>query len=204
MGQTVTARMLQKVALYLTYLRQLPEDAPEYISAAAIAEDLHMGPVNVRKDLAAVTRRGVPKQGRKRTELIADLEYFLGLEQPMKAIYVGNMDCVNWVRQKCGGYVEIMDCYPLRPQRNLDRTAIAQMSRQNRQEGIRLAILDAQADVLQNVAEQLTKNGIEMIWNFSAAPLVKCGTAMIQNESLFPSLGILTGMVRTRDTGADA
>ena len=204
MGQTVTARMLQKVSLYLTYLRQLPEDAPEYISSATIAEDLHMGPVNVRKDLAAATRRGAPKQGRKKTELIADLEAFLGLEQPMKAIYVGNMDCVNWVRQKCGGYVEILECYPLRPQRTLGRTALAQMAKINREHEIRLAILDTEADTLQSVAEQLAQNGIEMIWNLSTTPLAACGTVLIQNESLLPSLGTLTGMVRARDSEMDA
>ena len=43
MKQAVTERMLQKLSLYLTYLKQLPEDAPEYIPSAAIAEDLHMG-----------------------------------------------------------------------------------------------------------------------------------------------------------------
>ena len=32
--------MLQKLSLYLTYLKQFPEDAPEYISSASIAEDL--------------------------------------------------------------------------------------------------------------------------------------------------------------------
>ena len=82
MSRTITNRMLQKLSMYLIYLKGLPECSPEYISATMIAEGLHMGEVNVRKDLAAVTRRGCPKCGRRREELISDLENFLGLEQP--------------------------------------------------------------------------------------------------------------------------
>ena len=82
MSRAITNRMLQKLSLYLTYLKGLPEHSPEYISAPMIAESLHMGEVNVRKDLAAVTRRGCPKCGRKRSELISDLESFLGQGDP--------------------------------------------------------------------------------------------------------------------------
>ena len=66
MSRTITNRMLQKLSMYLIYLKGLPEGHPEYISATMIAEGLNMGEVNVRKDLAAVTRRGCPKCGRRR------------------------------------------------------------------------------------------------------------------------------------------
>lgn len=198
MSRAITNRMLQKLSLYLTYLKGLPEHSPEYISAPMIAESLHMGEVNVRKDLAAVTRRGCPKCGRKRSELISDLESFLGLEQPVKAIHVGSPDCVNWILHKCGGYIEITDYYPLRPGCTLGRAAMSYMAGKNQSDGVRLAVVDTHPEVLQAVAEQLTQNGIEMIWNFSSTPLQECGTAVIQNESLLPSLGVLSGMMHTR------
>lgn len=87
MSRTITNRMLQKLSMYLIYLKGLPEGHPEYISATMIAEGLNMGEVNVRKDLAAVTRRGCPKCGRRREELISDLEGSRP-EQPVKAIHV--------------------------------------------------------------------------------------------------------------------
>lgn len=43
MSKAVTNRMLQKLSLYLTYLKGLPEQSPEYISATMIAEGLKMG-----------------------------------------------------------------------------------------------------------------------------------------------------------------
>mgnify|MGYP002555423396 FL=1 len=197
MSRTITNRMLQKLSMYLIYLKGLPEGHPEYISATMIAEGLNMGEVNVRKDLAAVTRRGCPKCGRRREELISDLENFLGLEQPVKAIHVGSPDCVNWILHKCGGYVEITDYYPLKPGCTLGRMAMNYMAGKNRSEGVKLAIVDTYSEALQAVAEQLTQNGIELIWNFSSAPLLECGTAIIQNESLLPSLGVLSGMMHT-------
>lgn len=84
MSRTITNRMLQKLSMYLIYLKGLPEGHPEYISATMIAEGLNMGEVNVRKDLAAVTRRGCPKCGRRREELISDLEGFLGWSSPSR------------------------------------------------------------------------------------------------------------------------
>ena len=85
MSRTITNRMLQKLSMYLIYLKGLPEGHPEYISATMIAEGLNMGEVNVRKDLAAVTRRGCPKCGRRREELISDLEGFLCLGSAHKS-----------------------------------------------------------------------------------------------------------------------
>ena len=197
MSRAIPNRMLQKLSLYLIYLKGLPEGHPEYISATMIAEGLNMGEVNVRKDLAAVTRRGCPKCGRRREELISALEGSLGLEQPVKAIHVGSPDCVNWILHKCGGYIEITDYYPLKPGCTLDRMAMNYMAGKNRSDGVRLAIVDTYPEVLQTVAGQLTQNGIELIWNFSSTPLMECGTAVIQNESLLPSLGVLSGMMHT-------
>lgn len=75
--------------------------------------------------------------------------------------------------------------------------AMEYMPGKNRSKGVRLAIVDTDSEVLQDVAEQLTRNGIELIWNFSSTPLMECGTAVIQNESLLPSLGVLSGMMHT-------
>ena len=99
--------------------------------------------------------------------------------------------------------MEITDCYPLRPRYAIGRGALAQLARANRDDGTRLAILDAQPEVLQRMGEQLVQAGIEMIWNFSAAPLLEWGSAVIQNESLFPSLGILSGRVRIQGDGQE-
>ena len=55
---------LQRMPVYLNYLRSLPDDgAYGYISSGAIAQGLGLGEVLVRKDLAYTGCAGKPKVG---------------------------------------------------------------------------------------------------------------------------------------------
>ena len=69
---------LQRLPVYLNYLRSLSGDDGKYISSGAIAAALGMGVVLVRKDLAYTSGVGRPKVGYVREELIAALEDYLG------------------------------------------------------------------------------------------------------------------------------
>ena len=85
---------IQKVTLgrlpgYLQYLKSLPASKAATISATAIAKELSLGDVQVRKDLAAVSGTGKPKIGYERTKLIGDLERHLGYERFTNAVLVG-------------------------------------------------------------------------------------------------------------------
>ena len=71
------------------YLKSLPEDASEYISATTMAAALNMGEVQVRKDLALVSDGGRPKVGYNRKALIDDLEQFFGYDYTNMAVIVG-------------------------------------------------------------------------------------------------------------------
>ena len=75
---TISQPTLRRLPRYLSYLKSLGENAPEYISATGIAEALGLGQVQVRKDLALVSSGGRPKIGYNRAALIADIEQFLG------------------------------------------------------------------------------------------------------------------------------
>ena len=74
----ISRSTLQRVPTYLTYLKTLPEGGSPYISATNIAAALGLGEVQVRKDLAAVTSGGKPKVGYVITDLIRELDQFLG------------------------------------------------------------------------------------------------------------------------------
>ena len=54
---------LQRLPTYLSYLKSLPAQGNDAVSAAAIAGALGLGEVQVRKDLAAVSSAGRPKRG---------------------------------------------------------------------------------------------------------------------------------------------
>ena len=62
--------VLKRLPGYLAYLKSLPEDSSPFISATSIANALNMGEVQVRKDLAVVSKAGKPKIGYPRADLV--------------------------------------------------------------------------------------------------------------------------------------
>ena len=89
MEKEISKATLKRLPTYLSYLKALPEDASANISATALAAGLHMGEVQVRKDLALVSDGGRPKIGYNREHLIADIENFLGYGNSNDAVLIG-------------------------------------------------------------------------------------------------------------------
>lgn len=87
--QSISTQTLHRIPLYLNYLRSLPKDGAENISATAIAEALGLNDVQVRKDLAQVSSGGRPKIGYITKRLIADIEEFMGYNDTRSAIVAG-------------------------------------------------------------------------------------------------------------------
>ena len=56
-SSSVTKATLGRVPHYLKFLKELPDDGFEYISATHIARELELGEVQVRKDLKCDKRR---------------------------------------------------------------------------------------------------------------------------------------------------
>ena len=69
-SSSVTKATLGRVPHYLRFLKELPDDGFEYISATHIARELELGEVQVRKDLNAISGAGKPKLGYVTEELI--------------------------------------------------------------------------------------------------------------------------------------
>ena len=84
----VSKRILNRLPLYLTYLKSLPDSA-ENISATVIAKALDIGEVTVRKDLARISHTGRRRTGRNRAHLIREIEEYLDCTANSGAIIVG-------------------------------------------------------------------------------------------------------------------
>ena len=61
LGQGISKQTLRRLPMYLSYLKSLPGDAPQNISATSIADAMNLNQVQVRKDLAAVSSSGRPR-----------------------------------------------------------------------------------------------------------------------------------------------
>ena len=86
----VSRATVSRLPAYLRYLKGEAGKGVEYVSSAAIAKDMGLSAVGVRKDLALVSSRpGKPRFGFEVRLLIEDIENFLGYHRWTNAVIVG-------------------------------------------------------------------------------------------------------------------
>jgi len=87
--EKISKQTLQRLPMYLTFLKQRLTNSLDTVSATVIAQALGLNHVQVRKDLAAVSTGGKPKTGYITHDLISQIENFLGYNDCEKAVIVG-------------------------------------------------------------------------------------------------------------------
>ncbi len=196
----ISKSVLKRLPVYLAYLKNLPEDAPPYISATAVANALGMGDVQVRKDLAMVSDGGRPKVGYSREALVDDIEQFLG--------YDNTNDCVLIGAGKLGlallGYsgfdaygLNILAAFDVAPAVNqtengkpiLPMDKLESFCKSNK---VRMGIITVPASCAQEVCNRLIAAGIKAIWNFAPTHLEVSENILVQNENMATSLAVLS------------
>lgn len=89
MKRSISKQTLQRLPLYLNYLKTLSLNRSANISATTISNKLGLNQVQVRKDLAAVTSGGRPKTGYLVSNLIAEIEQFLRYDHVDNVVIAG-------------------------------------------------------------------------------------------------------------------
>lgn len=89
-SKSISKATLIRLPGYLRFLKTSNLGGEDYISSTTIAEGLNLNPIQVRKDLSQVSvADGRPKLGFKVSELISDMENFLGYNNTKEAVLVG-------------------------------------------------------------------------------------------------------------------
>lgn len=203
MTQNISKQTLQRLPMYLSYIKGLPEDAPKNISATTIAEALQLNDVQVRKDLASVSSSGKPKVGYNVKDLIAELEAFLGYNDIDNAVIVGagslGKALLNYSGFKAYG-LNIIAAFDLceEPTEFQGKTVfpIAQLESFCRKVNIHIGIITVPASSAQEICDLLVNSGIRAIWNFAPVHLVVPDGILVQNENMASSLALLSNHLR--------
>lgn len=196
----ISKSVLKRLPVYLSYLKSMPDDVGEYISATALANALGMGEVQVRKDLAQISTGGKPKLGYVRERLMDDIEQFLGYDNTTDAVLIG----AGKLGQALCGYtgfaayglniLAAFDAFPAsentasgKPIYPMDR--LESFCAVNK---VRMAIITVPAGQAQEVCNQLIECGIRAIWNFAPIHLDVPNHILVQNEDMATSLAVLS------------
>ncbi len=202
-SSSVTKATLGRVPHYLKFLKELPDDGFEYISATHIARELELGEVQVRKDLNAISGAGKPKIGYITEELIQKLEDCLGCNRMMSAVLVGAgklgkalLDYSGF--EKFG--VKIIAAFDsnetaLSLRGKVEILPISQFEQFCKEHNVKLGIITVGEGSAQTVCEQMVSSGIEAIWNFAPCKLKVPKGTLVQNENLALSLAHLNNQL---------
>ena len=202
-ARAISPPALQRLPNYLAYLRQLPKlpSAPANISSAAIASALGYGEIQVRKDLAAVSGAGKPKVGYIISDLISDLEEFLGYNHISSAIVAGcgklgsailnysgfreyGLDILagfDTDQSKTGKTDSGKEIFPMDQLQNLCRRM-----------KIQIGIIATPAGAAQQVCSLMADSGIKAILNFAPTLLKPPDGILIKNENIAVALAELS------------
>lgn len=194
----IPKRTLKRLPIYLHYLRSLPEEVA-HISATTMAKNLELGDVQVRKDLAFVSKTGRQKIGHSKQMLIEDIEKCLHLNNQTGAVVVG-VGNLGQALLEYGGFSKFgihvlagFDIEPLGKSLKTEKPVCA-MNRLRafcNTYAVGIGIITVPADSAQAVCDVLVDCGVKAIWNFAPVQLKVPEDVVVHNENLAVSLTLL-------------
>ncbi|MCQ2506177.1 MAG: redox-sensing transcriptional repressor Rex [Lachnospiraceae bacterium] len=190
----ISKATLSRLPEYLEYLRQ-QESFVTDISATAIAKGLHLGEVQVRKDLSSVCGNGKPKTGYNIDDLKSSIEHALGKKQKSEAVIIGagklgkallSFDGFSeyglLVRTAFDSSLEVIGDNILPMEELASYCSLHQ---------VEIGILTVPPEYAQEASEKMVKAGIKAILCFSAKSLNLPDGIAVHYENLALSLAHL-------------
>lgn len=201
MEQKISTKTLQRLPIYLNLLKQKQEKGVVNISAGIIAEELGLVEIQVRKDLASVSKGGKPKIGYVLSELAADIELALGYGNKNDAVLIG----AGKLGKALLGYNGFKE-YGLNIVAAFDTDKSAVGTDENgtkilhadeleelcRRMNIRIGIITVPAQNAQAVCDRLINVGVIAVWNFAPTHLKTPAGILVKNENMAVSLAELS------------
>jgi redox-sensing transcriptional repressor len=198
----VTTQALYRMPYYIQQLRVLQSDNIETVSAPRIAELLNLNEVQVRKDFAAVSSvKGKPKAGFSVSELLDNMEQFLGYNNADEAVLIGAGSLARAILAHEGfqNYgLKVVAAFDVDTEcigsvingiKILPADKISDLCRRMH---VHIGIITVPVQQAQVVCDQLVAGGVLAIWNFAPVHLSVPDYILVQNENLVASLAMLS------------
>ena len=200
--QNVSKATIGRLPAYHRYLKEKEAAGERTISSTAIAEELHLNAVQVRKDLSVIsTVAGKPKLGFEIADLIDDINRILGYDNVTDAVLVG----AGGLGSALAGYdgfrhyglniVAVFDSDPERIDKTVNGIRIfdaEQIRHLVRRLNVLIGIIAVPRGAAQQVADELIEGGVRAIWNFAPVHLNVPENIAVKNEDMAASLAILS------------
>lgn len=203
MNKDIPVISLQRLPIYLNYLKSMPTEAT-HVSSRLLADALGMGEVLVRKDLAYTSATGRPRIGYIKSELISALEDFLCCNGRRNAVIAG-VGALGKAVLSYGGFanygIEIVAAFDSDPQKIGTLVAdkpvydINEAEKQIVKLKAELAVVCVPAKYAQSVTDLLVKSGVKAILNFAPVLIKTPEDVTVRHIDVAANLAILSSMI---------
>ena len=204
MNREIPLITLQRMPVYLNYLKSMPADI-KYVSSGHIAEALGFGEVLVRKDLAFTSAVGRPRVGYITGELISAIEEVLCYNGKRHAVIVG-YGALGKAILGYGGFgyygIDIVAAFDS-DREKAGKTEfgkpvfhISEAAQKIAELNAKLAIICVPAQAAQEIADLLTGCGVKAILNFAPATLKARKGVEIRQIDVAANLAILSSSIK--------
>lgn len=195
-NEYISQATLKRLPQYLRIIKDKKNENVKNISSTEIATVLRLNPIQVRKDLALVSRAdGKPGVGFNIEELIQDLEEILNLNNTTDAVIVGAGKLGQALLNYKGFEKNLNILMAFDNDKNkCDNKKIFyidKMEKQISENNIQIGIITVPKENAQDVCDIMVKSGIKAIWNFAPINLKVPENIAVKNEDLSTSLVIL-------------
>ena len=204
--EELSKSVLERIPLYLHYLKSKEVEDVVNISSAKIAHAVKLGEVQVRKDLAKISGSGRPKTGYVKDELIADLAAVINHDKELSAVVVG-AGKIGKALLSYDGFEEygisIIAAFDSDEAKlgEYEGKAILPMGGLKqfvKSKKVRIGILTVPESSAQDACDNLILSGVKAIWNFSSTGLSVPDGVVVRNENLAASLAVLSAKLKKR------
>jgi redox-sensing transcriptional repressor len=201
-GLKITPATLKRLPIYLRILKEKSKE--EYISSTTIAENLRISSIQVRKDLASISKvSGTSKKGFKISELIAQIEEFMGIEKSHIAVLVGAGKLGQALLHHEGFENDIKIIFAFdKDEEKCDNIRVFNMDKLQelvRDEHVDIGVITTPKDVAQEACDKLIESGVRAIWNFAPTLLKVPKGVVVKNEDLSASLLLLAKQLENKE-----
>ncbi len=201
MEHHMSIQTLKRLPIYLTLLKEKQQSGTVNISAGAIAQELGLVEIQVRKDLACVSNGGKPRVGYVLDALVRDIEHALGYDNARDAVLVG-AGKLGKALLSYGGFREyglnIVAAFDIDERRcGTDESGKRILPMEDMKElcermSIKIGIITVPAVCAQQVCDKLVDAGVIALWNFAPTHLKAPDNIMIKSENMAGSLAQLS------------
>ena len=211
--QAVPVPTLRRLPTYLQVLKRLQSTGRDVVSCTHIAQELHLDPTQVRKDLAATGVVGKPRVGYYLPTLIDAIEDFLGWNNTKDAFLVG-VGSLGTALLKYEGFREhglnILAAFDANPEKIGTEVAgvqvldIKKLPELASRMHIHIGVVTVPTEAAQQVVDELVAGGVMAIWNFAPANVEVPEGIIVEHVRLASSLAVLSSQVAAALRAAEA